>query len=149
MVALGDPAVIVVAFDQIPRVVLEGQADLGLLIHEGQITHDRMGLVKVLDLGELWEKQTGLPLPLGINVTRRDLGEDMARADGESPAGAGARMTREEALEVLGLQPGASEEDVRRAHRELILKVHPDRGGSTFLAAKINEAKERIVGKHR
>ena len=78
--ALGDPAVIVVAFDQIPRVVLEGQADLGLLIHEGQITHDRMGLVKVLDLGELWEKQTGLPLPLGINVTRRDLGEDMARA---------------------------------------------------------------------
>jgi 1,4-dihydroxy-6-naphthoate synthase len=78
--ALGDPAVIVVAFDQIPRVVLEGQADLGLLIHEGQITHDRMGLVKVLDLGELWEKQTGLPLPLGINVTRRDLGEAMARA---------------------------------------------------------------------
>jgi 1,4-dihydroxy-6-naphthoate synthase len=78
--ALGDPPVIVVAFDQIPRVVLEGQADLGLLIHEGQITHTRMGLVKVLDLGEVWEKQTGLPLPLGINVTRRDLGEVMARA---------------------------------------------------------------------
>ena len=76
--ALGDPPVIVVAFDQIPRVVQEGQADAGLLIHEGQITYDRMGLVKVLDLGERWTKDTGLPLPLGINVTRRDLGADMA-----------------------------------------------------------------------
>jgi 1,4-dihydroxy-6-naphthoate synthase len=76
--ALGDPPVIVVAFDQIPRVVQEGQADAGLLIHEGQITYDRMGLTKVLDLGERWTKDTGLPLPLGINVTRRDLGADMA-----------------------------------------------------------------------
>ena len=53
--AVGDPAVIVVAFDQIPRVVLEEQADAGVLIHEGQITYGRMGLVKVLDLGERWE----------------------------------------------------------------------------------------------
>ena len=77
--ALGDPPVIVVAFDQIPRVVAEGQADAGLLIHEGQITYAAMGLSKVLDLGELWTKRTGLPLPLGVNVTRRDLGEDMAK----------------------------------------------------------------------
>jgi 1,4-dihydroxy-6-naphthoate synthase len=77
--ALGDPAVIVVAFDQIPRVVAEGQADAGLLIHEGQITYGAMGLSKVLDLGEVWTKRTGLPLPLGVNVTRRDLGEDLAR----------------------------------------------------------------------
>jgi 1,4-dihydroxy-6-naphthoate synthase len=77
--ALGDPPVIVVAFDQIPRVVAEGQADAGLLIHEGQITYGAMGLSKVLDLGELWTKQTGLPLPLGVNVTRRDLGEGLAR----------------------------------------------------------------------
>ncbi len=77
--ALGDPAVIVVAFDQIPRAVQEGQAHAGLLIHEGQITYARMGLVKVLDLGERWTKGTGLPLPLGINVTRRDLGGDVAR----------------------------------------------------------------------
>jgi 1,4-dihydroxy-6-naphthoate synthase len=76
--ALGDPAVIVVAFDQIPRVVAEGQADAGLLIHEGQITYGAMGLSKVLDLGELWTKRTGLPLPLGVNVTRRDLGDALA-----------------------------------------------------------------------
>jgi 1,4-dihydroxy-6-naphthoate synthase len=82
--ALGDAAVIVVAFDQIPRVVAEDQADAGLLIHEGQITYSAMGLFKVLDLGELWTKRTGLPLPLGVNVTRRDLGEDMARSLSEA-----------------------------------------------------------------
>ncbi len=75
----GDPPIIEVAFDKIPRAVLEGQADVGLLIHEGQITHAQMGLHKVLDLGARWEQDTALPLPLGINVMRRDLGEDVHR----------------------------------------------------------------------
>jgi 5,8-dihydroxy-2-naphthoate synthase len=76
---VGDPPIIEVAFDKIPHAVLEGQADLGLLIHEGQITHRSMGLHKVLDMGQLWERETGLPLPLGINVMRRDLGDDVHR----------------------------------------------------------------------
>src|SRR5262249_57605348 len=46
----------------------------------GQITHEKMGLTKVLDLGEAWQQDTGLPLPLGVNVMRRDLGEDLHRA---------------------------------------------------------------------
>ncbi len=71
----GDPPLIEVVFDKIPKAVLGGQADLGLLIHEGQITHQAMGLHKVLDLGQAWERETSLPLPLGINVVRRDLGE--------------------------------------------------------------------------
>src|SRR5258706_11060345 len=75
-----EPALIEVAFDKIPQAVLDGQADLGLLIHEGQITHQQMGLVKVLDFGELWQRDTGLPLPLGVNVMRRDMGEDLHRA---------------------------------------------------------------------
>ncbi len=75
-----EPALIEVAFYKIPQAVLDGQADLGLLIHEGQITHQKMGLVKVLDFGELWQKDTGLPLPLGVNVMRRDLGEAMHKA---------------------------------------------------------------------
>ena len=76
---VGDPPLIEVAFDKIPQAVLEGQADLGLLIHEGQITHESMGLHKVLDMGQEWQRETGLPLPLGINVMRRDLGEEMHR----------------------------------------------------------------------
>jgi 1,4-dihydroxy-6-naphthoate synthase len=76
---VGDPPIIEVAFDKIPTAVLEGQADLGLLIHEGQITHQDMGLCKVLDMGQEWERETGLPLPLGINVMRRDLGEHVHR----------------------------------------------------------------------
>ena len=72
-----EPPLIEVAFDKIPQAVLDGQADLGLLIHEGQITHPSLGLVKVLDLGELWQRDTGLPLPLGVNVMRRDLGDAM------------------------------------------------------------------------
>src|SRR5262250_3328911 len=76
---VGDPPLIEVAFDKIPQAVLDGQAELGLLIHEGQITHSRMGLHKVLDMGQLWERDTGLPLPLGVNVMRRDLGDDLHR----------------------------------------------------------------------
>jgi 1,4-dihydroxy-6-naphthoate synthase len=74
-----EPALIEVAFDKIPQAVLDGQADLGLLIHEGQITHETMGLVKVMDFGEVWQRETGLPLPLGVNVMRRDLGDAMHR----------------------------------------------------------------------
>jgi 1,4-dihydroxy-6-naphthoate synthase len=77
---VGDPPQIEVAFDKIPQAVLEGQADLGLLIHEGQITHQQMGLTKVLDLGEAWQRESALPLPLGVNVMRRDLGEAVHRA---------------------------------------------------------------------
>jgi 1,4-dihydroxy-6-naphthoate synthase len=81
---VGDPPIIEVAFDKIPAAVLEGQADLGLLIHEGQITYQTMGLHKVLDLGEAWQRDTGLPLPLGCNVMRRDLGDDLHRGLSEA-----------------------------------------------------------------
>ncbi|HEU0245798.1 MAG TPA: MqnA/MqnD/SBP family protein [Gaiellaceae bacterium] len=64
-----------VAFDDIPDEVASGRADVGLLIHEGQLTFEDYGLVKVLDLGEWWLLETGLPLPLGVNVARRDLGD--------------------------------------------------------------------------
>ena len=74
-----EPALIEVAFDKIAQVVLEGQADLGLLIHEGQLTHATLGLVKVLDLGAAWRQDTSLPLPLGVNLVRRDLPEATQR----------------------------------------------------------------------
>ena len=64
-------------FDEIPEEVASGRAEAGLLIHEGQLTFESYGLVKVLDLGEWWLLETGLPLPLGVNVARRDLGPDV------------------------------------------------------------------------
>ena len=63
----------VLPFDRIVEEVKTARADAGLLIHEGQLTYADEGLVKVLDLGEWWLLETGLPLPLGINVARRDL----------------------------------------------------------------------------
>ena len=61
------------AFEEIPDEVASGRADAGLLIHEGQLTYAELGLVKALDLGEWWLLETGLPLPLGVNVVRRDV----------------------------------------------------------------------------
>jgi 1,4-dihydroxy-6-naphthoate synthase len=70
----------VVPFDRILDEVREGRADVGLVIHEGQLTYGGQGLTKVLDLGAWWKDETGLPLPLGGNAVRRDLGpETMAR----------------------------------------------------------------------
>jgi 1,4-dihydroxy-6-naphthoate synthase len=63
----------VVMFDEIPQAVLDGKADVGLLIHEGQLTYSKMGLHLVVDLGIWWQDRTGLPLPLGCNCVRRDL----------------------------------------------------------------------------
>ena len=71
---------VVVPFDQIQQAVLDGKADAGLLIHEGQLTYQDEGLRKIVDLGEWWSERTGgLPLPLGGNIIRRDLGPDMIR----------------------------------------------------------------------
>ena len=112
-----EPPLIEVAFDKIPFAVLEGQADLGLLIHEGQITHAAMGLVKVLDLGERWQRATGLPLPLGVNVMRRDLGEPMHRAisQGLRDSIAWAHAHVDEALEyAMRYGRGIDKETCRR-----------------------------------
>ncbi|WP_428939124.1 MqnA/MqnD/SBP family protein [Fontivita pretiosa] len=64
----------VVMFDQIPRLVKEAKVDAGLIIHEGQLTYQSLGLHLVIDLGDWWFRKTGLPLPLGGNCIRRDLG---------------------------------------------------------------------------
>lgn len=68
---------LVVPFDKIFETVMRRKADAGLIIHEGQLTFPSLGLHKVLDLGEWWYKETQLPLPLGGNVIRKDLGPDL------------------------------------------------------------------------
>ena len=71
---------------------------------------------------------------------------EYAAAEAAGSATGKGPMTRDEAYEVLGLAPGASTEDVKAAHHRLMLKMHPDQGGSTYLASKINQAKDLLLG---
>jgi 1,4-dihydroxy-6-naphthoate synthase len=76
---LGDFKHVVVPFDQIFDAVKRGDADAGLIIHEGQLTYAKAGFQKIVDLGEWWKKETGLPLPLGGNVIRNDIPSEVRR----------------------------------------------------------------------
>ena len=79
VLALGDVQVKEVPFDRIQPGVLSGEYDAGVIIHEGQLTWSNEGAFMVINLGVWWNRTTGLPLPLGGNVVRRDLGEEMCK----------------------------------------------------------------------
>jgi hypothetical protein len=79
----------------------------------------------------------------------REHAQQDAGAGRSSDVAPSGKMTEQEAYQVLGLQPGASEEEIGRAHRSLMKKLHPDQGGSTYLAARVNQAKDVLLRRHR
>jgi DnaJ-domain-containing protein 1 len=98
------------------------------------------------------DEQSVAVLEAYLDREQPDEWRERYRASGGRPGEDGAarpdsRMSREEAYQVLGLDPGATDEEIVAAHRRLMQKLHPDRGGSTFLAAKINQAKELLMGR--
>ncbi|HXX06443.1 MAG TPA: DnaJ domain-containing protein [Pseudolabrys sp.] len=100
-------------------------------------------------LSEIDEESRAL---LVAYLDRRDPSwSEHAQADAQTArrAASTGKMSEQEAYQILGLQPGASTEDISRAHRTLMKKLHPDQGGSTYLAARINEAKEILLRHHR
>ncbi len=133
--------------------------DSGMMIGEvleGSFAGRRLEDLELPQLAELWrecqreDRQSAAVLEAYLD---RTLGAAWREAAGAGPgggAGGGAgqpgAMSREEALDILGLEAGASPEAVREAHRRLMQKVHPDHGGSNYLAAKINQAKDLLLG---
>jgi hypothetical protein len=108
---------------------------------------DRATLIKLLT--EIDDDSRDL---LAAYLDRREPGwREEARRDARADArtASAGRMTEEEAYQILGLQSGASPEEISRAHRSLIKKLHPDQGGTTYLAARINEAKDVLLRRHR
>jgi 1,4-dihydroxy-6-naphthoate synthase len=114
-----------VMFDRIPAAVLAGDVEAGVIIHESQLTYREEGLVKVVDFGELWKERDGLPVPLGLDVVRRDLGPELMKA-----ASVGFRASIQAALD---------HEDEALAYALRFGRGLDTRKGSTFVHMYVNE----------
>jgi DnaJ-like protein len=125
-----------------------GTGDVGGTVLAGRFsgrTLDRLSDSELLDLHEECAGDADSLRVMEAYLDRR-LNVDWRTAREQPPRGPRTDMTREEALAVLGLAEGASEEEIKAAHRRLILRTHPDAGGTADLAARINRAKDVLVG---
>lgn len=130
---LPNPITEVVPFDEIMPAVKNGRFDAGLIIHEGQLTWESEGMTKIVDFGEWWRDETGLPLPLGVNVVRKDLGQGaISELNRVMKASISAGLeNRKEALEYAlqfarGLDEATSDEFVGMYVNERTLDMGDD-----------------------
>ena len=148
--AVGPVKTRILPFDEILGAVKRGEAEAGVLIHEGQITYAEEGLTKLMDLGEWWKEKTGLPVPLGVNVVRRDLGAQagrLARVFKQSLDYAFAH--RPEALEYAkrfgrGLDTSKTDRFVGMYVNRWALEIRPD-GASAMQRLLDWAAKEKLI----
>jgi len=137
-----------VTTDHLEMELDHGTGDMRGRVLKGFFAGRDLASLKPVELAHLWQDcrfddpQSAQLVEAYLDRVHPTWREDLARAEAEAPKGPDGRMTRAEALDILGLVEGASADEIRDAHRRLMLKVHPDRGGSTYLAAKINEAKD-------
>jgi hypothetical protein len=135
---------------------LELEHDSGAIqgsVLKGAFAGRELETLRPVELAHLWsdcqfiDPQSAQVLEAYLDRVHPTWREDMARADAGSHAtgSADTAMSPAQALEILGLRAGATEAEIRHAHRELMLKLHPDRGGSHTLAAKVNEAKDVLL----
>jgi hypothetical protein len=127
-------------------------------IKAGRFAGRRLGDLSVADLAELMEECRGAD-PQSVALVEafldrvhpdwRGAAGPQGAATGAAPAGFAGAMTPDEARRILEVGEDASEEDIKEAHRRLMMKIHPDQGGSTYLAAKINQAKDVLSKKRR
>lgn len=120
---------------------------------EGRFSGQRLSDMPLDDVLDLLaeasvDPQSGSVLQAYLDKMHGDTWRERAEAGGQhySASSSPGPMTAEEAYRILGLEPGASDSDIRRSHRDLMKRMHPDHGGSDYLAAKINEAKETLLG---
>ncbi len=119
---------------------------------EGAFSGRELSSLRPVELAQLWQEYRWTD-PASAQLVEAYLDrsyptwrEDMARTESATSSSATSAMTRSEALDILGLDDTADADAIRQAHRALMAKMHPDRGGSTYLAAKINQAKDVALG---
>ena|SRR5690348_15726466 len=142
-------------FLNIPQQRLSGT--LALVVAAVLTVRGDWGLGLGLGVFGLYLLGQALPWPLSSLAAYfdggRPGGREHAQADADTSSGArataGSKMTEQEAYQVLGVERGASVGEITHAHRSLMKKVHPDQGGTTYLAARINEAKDVLLRSHR
>jgi DnaJ domain len=124
-------------------VLLLVRGDLGLAVAAGAF-----GFYALAQVSPYWRRLFAAKADRGPAGRGENAQRDASAGDGLAPPRSG-KMTEQEAYQVLGVEPGASTQDIARAHRGLMKKLHPDQGGTTYLAARVNEAKDVLLRRHR